>query len=281
MPAPFVAGLLERPLLGDGAMGTMLYARGVPLDTCFDVLNESDPKIVQSIHTEYIQAGADCIETNTFGANRFKLAMHGSAGRVREINRSGARLARDVRESMGRDVFVLGSIGPLGRYLAPLGSVEPDEARAAFFEQAEGLLEGGVDAFIVETFSDPVEMQQAVLAIRALTDLPIVAQVAFTDDGVTFFGRAPAAVVRALRRAQDLLAEDPGRATAIGERIFEPEHLPLIAELIRRDLPYYDAAIPERAVAGMNRFARERGLLEGDPAYESVVATELAPLWRD
>ena len=199
MPAPFVVALLERPLLGDGAMGTMLYARGVPLDTCFDVLNESDPKIVQSIHTEYIQAGADCIETNTFGANRFKLGMHGSAGRVREINRSGARLARDVRESMGRDVFVLGSIGPLGRYLAPLGSVEPDEARAAFFEQAEGLLEGGVDAFIVETFSDPVEMQQAVLAIRALTDLPIVAQVAFTDDGVTFFGRAPAAVVRALR----------------------------------------------------------------------------------
>jgi homocysteine S-methyltransferase len=199
MPAPFAAALLERPLLGDGAMGTMLYARGVPLDTCFDVLNESDPKIVQSIHTEYIQAGADCIETNTFGANRFKLGMHGSTGRVREINRGGARLARDVRESMGRDVFVLGSIGPLGRYLAPLGSVEPDEARAAFFEQAEGLLEGGVDAFIVETFSDPVEMQQAVLAIRALTDLPIVAQVAFTDDGVTFFGRAPAAVVRALR----------------------------------------------------------------------------------
>ena len=199
MPAPFVAALLERPLLGDGAMGTLLYARGVPLDICFDVLNETDPKIVQSIHTEYIQAGADCIETNTFGANRFKLGMHGAAGRVREINRSGARLARDARESMGRDVFVLGSLGPLGRYLAPLGSVEPDEARAAFFEQAEGLLEGGVDAFIVETFSDPVEMQQAVLAIRALTDLPIVAQVAFTDDGVTFFGRAPAAVVRALR----------------------------------------------------------------------------------
>src|SRR5580765_1864298 len=199
MPAPFVAALLERPLLGDGAMGTLLYARGVPLDICFDVLNETDPKIVQSIHTEYIRAGADCIETNTFGANRFKLGMHGSAGRVREINRSGARLARDARESMGRDVFVLGSIGPLGRYLAPLGSVEPDEARAAFFEQAEGLLEGGVDAFIVETFSDPVELHQAVLAIRALADLPIVAQVAFTDDGVTFFGRAPAAVVRALR----------------------------------------------------------------------------------
>ena len=87
---------------------------------------------------------------------------------MREINRSGAKLARDVRESMGRDVFVLGSIGPLGQYLAPLGSVEPDEARAAFLEQAEGLLEGGVDAFVVETFSDPVELRQAVLAIRAL-----------------------------------------------------------------------------------------------------------------
>ena len=199
MPAPFVAALMERPLLGDGAMGTMLYARGAALDASFDVLNESDPKLVQSIHTEYIQAGADCIETNTFGANRFKLGMHGSAGRVREINRVGARLARDARESMGRDVFVLGSIGPLGRYLAPLGSLEPGEAEAAFLEQAEGLLEGGVDAFVVETFSDPVEMRLAVLSIRSLTDLPIVTQVAFTDDGVTFFGRTPADVVRTLR----------------------------------------------------------------------------------
>jgi methionine synthase / methylenetetrahydrofolate reductase(NADPH) len=199
MPVPFVAALMERPLLGDGAMGTMLYARGAALDASFDVLNESDPKLVQSIHAEYIQAGADCIETNTFGANRFKLGMHGSAGRVREINRIGARLARDARESMGRDVFVLGSIGPLGRYLAPLGSLEPAEAQAAFLEQAEGLLEGGVDAFVVETFSDPVEMRLAVLSIRSLTDLPIVTQVAFTDDGVTFFGRTPADVVRTLR----------------------------------------------------------------------------------
>src|SRR5262245_40859128 len=164
----FTAALAARPLLGDGAMGTMLYARGVPLDACFDVLNASDPKLVQSIHAEYIQAGADCIETNTFGANRFKLAAHAAAPRVRELNRAGARLARDVRETLGRDVFVLGSIGPLGKYLAPLGSVEPDEAGAAFLEQAEGLLEGGVDAFIVETFSDPVELQLAVEAIRSV-----------------------------------------------------------------------------------------------------------------
>ncbi len=199
MPAPFVARLAERPLLGDGAMGTMLYARGVPLDACFDVLCINDPQIVQGIHAEYISAGSDCIETNTFGANRFKLAIHGLGTRVRDINLSGAKLARDIRESMGRDVFVLGSMGPLGKYLAPLGGIEPDEARAAFREQAEGLLDGGVDAFIVETFSDLVEMRLAVEAIRSVTELPIVTQVAFTDDGVTFLGRTPAEVARTLR----------------------------------------------------------------------------------
>ena len=199
MAAAFLERLRERPLLGDGAMGTMLYARGVPLDACFDVLNVNEPKIVQGIHTEYIQAGADWIETNTFGANRFKLAVHGLSSRVREINLRGAKLARDVRETMGRDVFVLGSIGPLGKYLAPLGSITPDEARAAFLEQAEGLLEGGVDGFVVETFSDLAEMRLAVEAIRAVTDLPVVTQVAFTQDHVTFLGQTPTEVVRTLR----------------------------------------------------------------------------------
>ncbi|HEU4440184.1 MAG TPA: bifunctional homocysteine S-methyltransferase/methylenetetrahydrofolate reductase [Methylomirabilota bacterium] len=199
MPSPLLTRLAERPLLCDGAMGTMLYARGVSLDACFDVLNLNDPKLVQSIHSEYIAAGADVIETNTFGANRFKLSVHGLQPRVREINLRGAKLARDVRESMGRDVLVLGSIGPLGKYLAPIGTIEPAEARDAFREQAEGLLEGGVDAFLIETFSDLTEVRMAVEAVRALCDLPIVTQLAFTDDGVTFTGRAPAEVVRALR----------------------------------------------------------------------------------
>jgi homocysteine S-methyltransferase len=199
MPAPFLERLSERPLLGDGAMGTMLYARGVPLDACFDVLNVNEPKVVQGIHAEYIQAGADWIETNTFGANRFKLAVHGLSARVREINLRGAKLARDVRETMGRDVFVVGSIGPLGKYLAPLGSITPEEARAAFLEQAEGLLEGGVDAFVVETFSDLTEIRLAVEAVRAITDLPIITQVAFTQDLVTFLGHTPTEVVQTLR----------------------------------------------------------------------------------
>jgi homocysteine S-methyltransferase len=216
MAAPFVSRLLERPLLGDGAMGTMLYARGVPLDACFDVLCVNDAQLVQSIHAEYIAAGADCIETNTFGANRFKLGVHGLAGRVREINRCGAKLARDVRETMGRDVFVLGSIGPLGKYLAPLGSIEADEARAAFREQAEGLVEGGVDALIVETLSDLVEMRLAVEAIRSITELPIVCQVAFTDDGVTFLGRSPAEVARTLR---ELPIEGLGANCSVGSSV--------------------------------------------------------------
>src|SRR5881628_2065739 len=199
MPHAFSERLAEGPLLCDGAMGTVLYARGVPLDACFDVLNLNNPRVVQGVHVDYIGAGADAIETNTFGANRFKLAVHGLEAQVREINRRGARLARDVREAAGRDVWVLGSIGPLGKYLEPLGAVTADEAREAFREQAEALLEGGVDAFIVETFSDLAEMTQAVQAIRAVTDLPVIAQMAFTDDGVTFMGRPLAEVARTLR----------------------------------------------------------------------------------
>jgi len=198
--SPFLSRLAEGPLLCDGAMGTMLYASGVPLDGCFDVFNANNPTLVQSIHAAYLSAGADLIETNTFGANRFKLALHGLDARVREINARGAKLARDVRETTGREAFVLGSIGPLGKYLAPIGTIGVEEGRAAFREQAEGLLEGGVDAFIVETFSDLGEIRLAVEAIRALTDeLPIIAQMAFTDEGVTFVGRSAVEVARALR----------------------------------------------------------------------------------
>jgi methionine synthase I (cobalamin-dependent)/5,10-methylenetetrahydrofolate reductase len=180
-------------------MGTLLYARGVALDACFDVLNLNQPKLVQSVHADYIAAGADCVETNTFGANRFKLASHGLDAQVREINLRGVKLARDVRESMGRDVFVLGSVGPLGKYLAPLGTVSAAEARETFAEQAEALLEGGVDAIVLETFSDLVELELAVVAVRSVTDVPLVAQVVFSDEGVTFTGRTPAEVATTLR----------------------------------------------------------------------------------
>jgi methionine synthase I (cobalamin-dependent)/5,10-methylenetetrahydrofolate reductase len=200
MAHAFSRRLAEGPFLLDGAMGTLLYGRGAGLETGFDVLNVTHPKLIQAVHADYVAAGADCIETNTFGANRFKLVTAGPAPDVRDINRRGARLARDVRESTGRDVFVLGSVGPLGRYLAPLGTLTPEEARAAFQEQAEALLEGGVDAFVLETFSDLTEIGLAIEAIHAVTDLPIVALMAFTDEGLTFTGRSPAEVARALSK---------------------------------------------------------------------------------
>ncbi len=199
MSHAFSLRLAAGPLLFDGAMGTQLYARGVPMDACFDLLDLNDPKLVQSVHADYVAAGADCLETNTFGANRFKLAVHGLGTQVRQINRAGVKLARDVRESMGRDVLVLGSMGPLGKYLAPLGTVTPEEGRTAFLEQAEALLEGGVDAFVVETFSDLAEIALAIEAIRSVTDLPIVAQMAFSDERITFTGRSAAEVAQTLR----------------------------------------------------------------------------------
>jgi homocysteine S-methyltransferase len=265
MAAPLVAALGERPLLCDGAMGTMLYARGAPLDACFDVLNVNDPTLVRAIHAEYIQAGSDCVETNTFGANRFKLGVHGLGARVREINARGARLARDARESMGRDVFVLGSVGPLGKYLAPLGMIEPEEARAAFREQAEGLLEGGVDAVIVETFSDLVEMRLAVEAVRAITDLPIITQVAFTDDGVTFLGRSAAEVVRALG---DLPVQAVGANCSVGSSVLYDVLEQMLPEAGR--LP-----VVIQPNAGLPSRVGERLIYLSSPAYMAGYAARM------
>lgn len=194
----FLGRLDAHPLVCDGAMGTMLYAKGAPLEACFDVLNLNEPDLVQEVHRDYILAGADIIETNTFGGNRFKLAVHGLEGKVRDINLRAVKLARDVRESTGRDVLVGGSIGPLGKYLQPVGTIDPEEARAAFREQGEALLEGGVDLIILETFSDLREITEAVLAVRATCDLPILAQMTFNEELVTFAGHTPEEVVEGL-----------------------------------------------------------------------------------
>jgi homocysteine S-methyltransferase len=265
MPSPLLTRLAERPLLCDGAMGTMLYARGVTLDACFDVLNLNDPKLVQSIHSEYIGVGADVIETNTFGANRFKLAVHGLQARVREINLRGAKLARDVRESMGRDVLVLGSIGPLGKYLAPIGTVEPAEARDAFREQADGLLEGGVDAFLIETFSDLTEVRMAVEAVRAICDLPIVTQLAFTDDGVTFTGRSPAEVVRALR---DLPIQAIGANCSVGSSV--------LFDILEQMLPETGTLpVAIQPNAGLPSRVGERLMYLSSPAYMADYAARM------
>ncbi len=193
---PLTHPLLERlargPILCDGAMGTQLYARGISFERCFDELNLSNPALVQEIHSEYIRAGAEMIETNTFGANRFKLAPHGLEKRVREINRQGVKLAREAREIAGEAVFVLGSVGPIGQLLESFGKITYADARAAFQEQVEALLEGGADAIVLETFSDLNELKAAIAATRAAThDLPLFAQMSFSEDEDTLTGNTP------------------------------------------------------------------------------------------
>jgi len=175
----------ERPHIFDGAMGTMLYARGVYINRSYDELNLRDPDLVREVHRAYAKAGAEVVETNTFGANRAKLARYGLENEVATIN---ARAAGIARSAVGDDVCVAGAIGPLGLRIEPYGPTSVDEARAIFREQVDGLMEGGVDLFILETFSDLIEVQQAILAVRSVTDLPIVAQMVIGEDGHTPLG---------------------------------------------------------------------------------------------
>src|SRR6266542_6449906 len=187
--------LASRVIVADGAMGTMLYARGVFVNRCFDELNLSNPALVRSVHEEYLAAGADIVETNTFGAHRFKLGPHGFEAQVRKINREGARLAREAAQGRG---LVAGSVGPLGKPLEPLGNITFDEAVAAYREQAQGLVEGGVDLFAVDTIHALDQARSAVTAIRAVSSLPITVSMTFTEEGTTFYGDTPEDVVRTL-----------------------------------------------------------------------------------
>jgi methionine synthase / methylenetetrahydrofolate reductase (NADH) len=196
--------LRQGPLLCDGAMGTMLYARASESQMhgrCFDELALTSPELVQRIHREYILAGAQVIETNTFGANAIKLAAYGLGAEVKRINRRAAQLAREAREVSGQAVFVAGAVGPSGQMQIPdLADSEPRLAilRATFREQIEALMEGGVELLILETFGSLVELRQAVLAAREAGDLPIVAQLTFSEDGLTLTGDTPETAARTL-----------------------------------------------------------------------------------
>lgn len=191
-----------RPLLADGAMGTMLNHHGVSFEECFDELNLTNPSVVAEIHREYIDAGAQIIQTNTFGANRYKLAQHGLETQVAEINRAAVDLARRVVYASFRDVFIAGDIGPLGVRLAPFGRVKPEQARQAFCEQAAVLADAGVDLFIIETMTDLYEAREAIAAVReAAPNKPIIASMTFTRDDRTLLGDSPKKVALSLHEA--------------------------------------------------------------------------------
>ena len=203
----FKQRLAEGPVLMDGAFGTVLHGRGVPIDQSFDAVNLTNPALVAEIHRGYIDAGSDLIETNTFGANRFKLTEHGLQHQVEAINHAAVAIARRVIDGSFRNVLLAGSLGPLGVRLAPLGRVSVAEAEAAFGEQiaalvgATGAEPPGVDLLIIETMSDVKEIEAAVTAARAVApDIPIIAQMTFTRDDKTLLGYPPDALATHLAR---------------------------------------------------------------------------------
>jgi homocysteine S-methyltransferase len=243
------------PVLCDGAMGTMLYARGVFINRCYDELNLSQPEMVREVHAEYLQAGAEVVETNTFGANRFRLEHHGFEDKVREINVAGVKLAREcveqIRLKQASEAFVAGSIGPLGVRLEPLGKVGLDEARDAFAEQISAMIEGGpgvgVDLLVIETLTSLVEAEQAIRAARSVAPgVPVIVMMTVDEEGNCLDGAsAETAATKLTAWGADAIgcncSAGPATVLSVIERMRPLTSLPLAA------MP--NAGIP-RAVEG-------------------------------
>jgi len=256
----------NRPVLADGAMGTVLYARGVFIHRCYDELNLSDPGLILSIHEEYLQAGAEILETNTFGANRFRLARHGLAGKVAEINAAGVRVARQAvvhfKGKQAAGAWVAGTVGPLGVRLEPLGKTGLDEARAAFAEQIQELNAAGVDLLIVETMPALNEAREALAAARQVApELPVLVMVTVDDEGNCLDGSSP-------EQAAALLTE--WGADAIGVNCSTGPTTVLTAiEAMRRATALPLAAMPN---AGIPRAVEGRNIYLISPEYMASFA---------
>ncbi|MEW6578890.1 MAG: bifunctional homocysteine S-methyltransferase/methylenetetrahydrofolate reductase [Chloroflexota bacterium] len=257
---PFRERLAKGTILLDGAMGTMLHTQhNLPIDTCFDLLNLTEPDAIAAIHRRYLEAGAEIIETNTFSANTYKLADCGLERDCAAINRAGVTIARQAVAETGRDdAYVAGSVGPLGVRLAPFGRVTEEEATAAFTEQISALLEAGADLLIFETFSDLHEIAAAVAAARRIDpDVPVVAQMTFTRDSRTLLGDTPAQVARALHATG---------ADVIGVNCSSgPTHLLRILQLMRRAVP--EARFSVVPNAGWPEMAGGRVMYPATPDY--------------
>ncbi|HMG87091.1 MAG TPA: bifunctional homocysteine S-methyltransferase/methylenetetrahydrofolate reductase [Terracidiphilus sp.] len=264
--AQFADIFSNRPVLADGAMGTVLYARGIFINRCYDELNLSDPNLILSIHEEYLQAGAEILETNTFGANRFRLTRHGLASKVAEINAAGVKVARQavdhLLEKQAGTAYVAGSIGPLGVRLEPLGKIGLDEARAAFAEQIRALADAGVDLLIIETMPALNEAREALLAAEETApDLPVLVMVTVDDESNCLDGSSP-------QQAAALLTE--WGADAIGVNCSTGPSTVLTAiEAMRSATTLPLAAMPN---AGMPRAIEGRNIYLCSPEYMASFA---------
>jgi len=259
---PFSERLECGVILTDGAMGTYLHERGVPMDRCFAELCLTDGPAIEAVHREYVDAGAEILTTNSYGANRMQLDRQGLAADLRRINIAAARLARQASEQR---CYVAGSVGPLGAALAPLGRVSRDEALAIFREQVEALAEGGVDFIVVETISDLEEFDVALQAAREACDLPVVVHKTFTEDGRTLMGELPHEVVaRAAAAGATAVGANctvgPQRMVDIIERMAERAEIPL-------------SAMP---TAGLPRLVDGKVRYHAEPAYMARYARRIA-----
>ena len=237
----------------DGAVGTRLYDKGIYINRSYDELNLIAPDLVREVHEEYIKAGAEIIETNSFGATQHKLQPYGLETKVHEINIAAAQIAR---ETAGDKTFVAGAIGPLGLRIEPFGPTSFDEAKEMFKEQVEGLLEGGVDLFVLETFSELPEIEQAIRAVRELTNLPIIAQMAIQMDGKTTFGTTPEVFTA---RLDQLDVDVIGLNCGMG-----PNHLLNALEKMR---PLTSKKLSAQPNAGLPRDVQGRQFYMGSPEY--------------
>lgn len=264
----FAALLDERVLLGDGAMATRLYEFGIDFDDCFDLLNVERPELVRTVHQSYVEAGADFIETNTFGSNRYRLAHWGLEGRLEEIVRAGVVLAKEAIEQSagGWPTLVAGSIGPLGKPLAPVGKIALAEARSAFRETAQVLVDAGVDLIVLETFVNQIEALEALAAVREVSrDIAVVAHLTFNDEAKTAYGNKPEEVARALTAAG---ADAVGANCSVG-----PRWLDDVLDRMRR-VP--EARISLMPNAGLPQVVDGRCLYLASPTYMADYAVEFA-----
>jgi methionine synthase / methylenetetrahydrofolate reductase (NADH) len=255
---PFLHALDERVLICDGAMGTMLYAKGVFLNRCFDDLNLTQPDMVAELHQAYVRAGADILETNTFGANRVKLATFGLESRLHAINAQGARVARHAAREQA---YVAGAIGPLGIRVEPWGKTGLDEAEAIFREQADALASGGVDLFMLETFRDLSELRAAVRAVRSVSPAPIVAQLTTGEDGNSLDGTPPEQFTPVL---EALGADVIGLNCSVGPAV--------MLETLERMAAVTSARLSAQPNAGRPREVEGRNIYLSSPEYMSSYA---------
>src|SRR6476659_4383535 len=254
----------ESLVLFDGAMGTMLYAKGVFINQCYDELNVRAPDLVREVHRAYVKAGAEVLETNSFGANRVKLGQFGLAEQVHELNRRAAELAREAAES-GRDVLVAGAVGPLGIRIEPYGPTSSEEARGFFREQLQGLKAGGADCFILETFGDIEELGQAIAAARDVDPtMPVIAQMTIGADGLTPYGATPEDVVHALDRFG---ADVIGLNCSVGPQA--------ILDAIEKMAPLTRRKLSAQPNAGMPRDVSGRSMYMASPEYMATYAHHL------